>query len=124
MLISQTGGVCRASNYVGFLRKALSESGFSHVPVISVSAQGIETNPGFTFTYDMIKRSVMATLLGDLLMRVSLRVRPYEKIKGSTNLLVDKWIEKLMIPLEDMKKGGDLLNIQRRLFNPLIKLRF
>ena len=105
LLISQTGGVCRASNYVGFLRKALSESGFSHVPVISVSAQGIETNPGFTFTYDMIKRSVMATLLGDLLMRVSLRVRPYEKIKGSTNLLVDKWIEKLMIPLEDMKKG-------------------
>ncbi|MBC8591024.1 2-hydroxyacyl-CoA dehydratase [Wansuia hejianensis] len=104
LLITQTGGVCRASNYVGFLRKALKEAGFDHIPVISVSAQGIETNPGFTFTYDMIKRGIMATLLGDLLMRVSLKVRPYEKIKNSTNLLLNKWIEDLMIPLEDMSK--------------------
>ena len=106
LLISQTGGMCRASNYIGFLRKALRESGLSHIPVISISAQGIEKNPGFTFTYDMIKRSIMSILLGDLLMRVSLRVRPYEKIKGSTNLLLDTWIDKLMIPLEDMDKGG------------------
>ncbi len=104
LLISQTGGMCRASNYIGFLRKALRESGFSNIPVISISAQGIEKNPGFTFTYDMIKRSMMAVLLGDLLMRVSLRVRPYEKIKGSTNILLDTWIENLMIPLENMNK--------------------
>ena len=100
LLISQTGGMCRASNYVGFLRKALKESGFPDVPVISVSGQGLEKNPGFTLTYGLIKKAIMATLLGDLLMRVSLRVRPYEKIKNSTNLLVDKWIEGLLDKLE------------------------
>lgn len=102
LLLSQTGGMCRASNYVGFLRKALKESGFSHVPVISVSAQGIETNPGFTISYDLLKKGIMANILGDLLMRVSLRVRPYEKIKNSTNLLLDKWIGRLLEDLKDI----------------------
>lgn len=95
LIISQTGGMCRASNYVGFLRKALKEAGFSNIPVISVSAQGIETNPGFTLSYKMIKNSIMAVLLGDLLMRLSLKVRPYEKIKNSTNILLNNWLEKL-----------------------------
>jgi len=102
LLISQTGGMCRASNYVGFLRKALKESGFSNVPVISVSAQGIEKNPGFTISYGLLKRGIMAVLLGDLLMRVSLRVRPYEKIKNSTNMLLDQWIEELRGNLRNM----------------------
>lgn len=105
LLISQTGGVCRASNYVGFLRKALKEAGFEHVPVISVSVQGIEKNPGFTFSYDMVKRGIMATLLGDLLMRVSLRVRPYEKIKNSTNLLLNRWIDKLIASLDNINQA-------------------
>ncbi|MBU5439911.1 2-hydroxyacyl-CoA dehydratase [Tissierella sp. MSJ-40] len=94
LLITQTGGMCRASNYVGFLRKALKEAGLSQVPVISVSAQGIEKNPGFTFTLDMGKKGVMAVLYGDLLMRLTLKTRPYEKIAGSTNLLYDKWLDK------------------------------
>ena len=104
LLISQTGGVCRASNYTGFLRKALKESGFEDIPVISVSVQGIEKNPGFTFSYDMLKRLVMALLLGDLLTRVTLATRPYEKVKGSTNKLLDEWILKLMDPLENISK--------------------
>ncbi|HEY4544126.1 MAG TPA: acyl-CoA dehydratase activase-related protein, partial [Tissierellaceae bacterium] len=104
LLISQTGGVCRASNYTGFLRKALKESGFEDIPVISVSVQGIEKNPGFTFSYDMLKRLVMALLLGDLLTRVTLATRPYEKVKGSTNKLLDDWILKLMDPLENISK--------------------
>lgn len=104
LLISQTGGMCRASNYVAFLRKSLAEAGYGHMPVISVSIQGIETNPGLTFSLNMVKRGLMAVMLGDLLMRVSLRVRPYEKIKGSANILVDKWIKDLMLPLETINK--------------------
>lgn len=104
LLLSQTGGVCRASNYVAFLRKALEESGFSNIPVISVSTQGIEKNPGFPFSLDMIKKLIISTLLGDLLMRVTLRVRPYEKIENSTNMLLDKWIEKLLLGIENINK--------------------
>lgn len=102
LLISQTGGMCRASNYIGFLRKALKESGFSNIPVISVSAQGIEKNPGFKFSYKLIRNSIMSVLIGDLLMRLSLKTRPYEKIKNSTNILVDHWIEKLKTDIVDI----------------------
>lgn len=104
LLISQTGGMCRASNYVGFLRKALKESGFENIPVISVSAQGIETNPGFTISYKIVKHSIMAILLGDLLMRLSLRTRPYEKIKNSTNVLLENWLEKICQEIKDIDK--------------------
>ena len=94
LLMSQTGGVCRASNYVGFIRKALKDAGFGHVPVIAVSAQRIESNPGFTYSLEMARKGVMAILYGDLIMRLLYRVRPYEKIKGSANLLAEYWIEK------------------------------
>ncbi|MCY6482825.1 acyl-CoA dehydratase activase-related protein [Clostridium aestuarii] len=92
VVISQTGGGCRASNYIGFLRKALKEAGFEKVPVISLNYVGLESNPGFTPTYAMVKKSLLAMLFGDLLMRVLYRIRPYEKIKGSTNLLYEKWV--------------------------------
>lgn len=94
VLMSQTGGVCRASNYIGFIRKALKDAGFGNVPVIAVSAQGIETNPGFTYSMDMARKGVMAVMYGDLIMRLLYRVRPYEKIKGSANLLAEHWLEK------------------------------
>lgn len=93
LLISQTGGVCRASNYIAFLRKALKDAGFLNVPVIGVSTQGIERNPGFKFSYKIVKESIFAILLGDLLMRLSLKTRPYEKILNSTKLLLEKWID-------------------------------
>lgn len=102
VLITQTGGVCRASNYVGFMRKAFREAGFGHVPIIAVSAQGIETNPGFTLTLPLIKKSIMAIHYGDLIMRVLYKTRPYEKIKGSANLLAEHWIDKCC---EDVKVG-------------------
>lgn len=104
ILLSQTGGMCRASNYIGFLRKALREAGFENIPVIAVSAQGIEKNSGFTYSISMINNLIMATLLGDLLQRVSLRVRPYEKIKNSTNILLDYWINKARGSLVEMSK--------------------
>ncbi|WP_026478462.1 2-hydroxyacyl-CoA dehydratase [Alkaliphilus transvaalensis] len=91
VIISQTGGGCRATNYIGFLRKALVDAGFSHIPTISLSAQGFEKNPGFTLSLQLLNRSFMALIYGDLLMRVLYRVRPYEKVKGSANQLYEKW---------------------------------
>ncbi len=94
VMITQTGGGCRASNYVGFLRKALKEAGFDKVPVISLNYVGLESNPGFTISYSMIKKVLTGILFGDLFMRVLYRVRPYEKIKGSANLLYENWVDK------------------------------
>ncbi|OLS03715.1 2-hydroxyacyl-CoA dehydratase [Tissierella creatinophila] len=105
LILTQTGGVCRASNYVAFLRKALKEAGFEKVPVISISTQDIEKNPGFKFSPNMTKRCIVSILLGDLLTRVSLRVRPYEKIQNSTDILVEKWMENIEKELKVLNKN-------------------
>lgn len=102
VLMSQTGGVCRASNYIGFIRKAFKDSGFGHIPVISVNPYGMESNPGFTYSMELARKSIIAVMYGDLLMRVLYRVRPYEKIKGSTNILFEKWMDKC---IEAVKVG-------------------
>lgn len=94
VIISQTGGGCRATNYIGFLRKALKEAGMEEIPVISLNVAGMEKNPGFKITAGLVNKSMMALLYGDLFMRVLYRVRPYEKIAGSSNLLYRTWIEK------------------------------
>jgi predicted nucleotide-binding protein (sugar kinase/HSP70/actin superfamily) len=94
LLITQTGGGCRATNYIAFIRKALADVGLSQIPVISLSAQGLEKNPGFTLSYKLIKRSLQALVYGDLLMRVLYRVRPYEKEPGRANKLYAKWVKK------------------------------
>ncbi len=93
VIISQTGGGCRATNYIGFLRKALKDAGFFQVPVISLSAQGFEKNPGFRLTVPLLHRSMMGLVYGDLLMKCLLRVRPYEKVTGSANELYEKWVK-------------------------------
>jgi predicted CoA-substrate-specific enzyme activase len=92
VIISQTGGGCRATNYIGFLRKALKDAGFDQVPVISFNAVGLEKNPGFRLTPGFLNKCAIALVYGDLLMRVLYRVRPYEKIKGSANLLYESWV--------------------------------
>lgn len=92
VMISQTGGGCRATNYIGFLRKALKDAGYGHIPVISLNALGMEKNPGFSITPGLFNKAMMALVFGDLLMRVLLKVRPYEKIKGAANLLYDNWV--------------------------------
>ena len=95
VLMSQTGGGCRATNYIPLLRKALKEAGFENVPVVSLSFgnQGVETNPGFTYSYKMIKRVLLAVLYGDLFERLVYRVRPYEVKSGSTDQLHQAWLE-------------------------------
>lgn len=89
--MSQTGGGCRASNYVALLRKALQDLKMEQIPVVSVNMAGLEKNPGFRFTIPMIKRTLMAMVYGDVLMRVLYATRPYEAVKGSANDLFEKW---------------------------------
>lgn len=101
VLMSQTGGGCRATNYIGFLRKALKAAGFENVPVVSVSANGVEDS-GIKdlMTIGVLNRILMAAVYGDLLMKVLLRVRPYERIPGSANKLYEYWSEKCKESLE------------------------
>ncbi len=91
VLMSQTGGGCRASNYIGFIRRALEKAGISHVPVISVNANGMETNPGFTITPALLTKAMQAIVYGDVFMRVLYATRPYEREPGSANALHEKW---------------------------------
>lgn len=102
VIISQTGGGCRASNYIFFIRKALEKCGFQHIPVISLNAKGIEKNPGMVYTPTLIHRSMQALVYGDALMKVLYRVRPYEKEEGSANKLYEKW---MLICKESVRNG-------------------
>jgi predicted CoA-substrate-specific enzyme activase len=103
VMISQTGGGCRATNYIGFLRKALKDAGYSNIPVISLNALGMEKNPGFSLTPGLLNKAMMAIVYGDILLRVLLKTRPYEKIQGSANLLYESWVQKCR---EDVAKGN------------------
>jgi len=103
ILISQTGGGCRASNYIAFIRKALKKLGFSHIPVVSLNVGGAEKNSGMKYTPSLVNKSMQAIVYGDLLMRVLYRVRPYEKIQGSANELYAKW---LGVCKASVRKGG------------------
>ncbi len=91
LIITQTGGGCRATNYIGFIRRALADAGWSNVPVLSLSAQGFEKNPGFRITPALLHRMIMAIMTGDVLMRVLYRTRPYEAVPGSADALYEKW---------------------------------
>ncbi len=91
LLITQTGGGCRATNYISFIRKALADAGLSGVPVIGLSVQGLEKNPGFHLTPGLVIRGIKALVYGDLLMRMLYRVRPYEKEAGSADRLLREW---------------------------------
>lgn len=95
LIITQTGGGCRASNYIHLLRKALKNAGLAHVPVISLNLSGLEKNSGFSLSLGLIRRLIAAMAYGDLLMLLSNQVRPYETVKGAADTLVDKWAEKL-----------------------------
>lgn len=91
LLMSQTGGGCRATNYIAFIRKALADAGMGHVPVISMNAMGLERNPGFRVSWGLLKRGLMAVIYGDLLMRMLYRVRPYETTPGAAQRLCNEW---------------------------------
>ncbi|HKL60531.1 MAG TPA: 2-hydroxyglutaryl-CoA dehydratase, partial [Sphaerochaeta sp.] len=92
LVISQTGGGCRASNYIFLLRKALKRCGMEQIPVISLNLKGMEKNPGLKLTPFMLLQAYAGFVYGDLLMTLSNQVRPYETSKGEADLLVAKWI--------------------------------
>ena len=91
VFMSQTGGGCRASNYIGFIRRALEKAGMPQVPVISVNANGMETNPGFSITLPLMTKAMQAIVYGDIFMRVLYATRPYEAVPGSADALHEKW---------------------------------
>ena len=91
VFMTQTGGGCRASNYVGFIRRALKKAGMEQVPVISINFSKLESNPGFQFTVPLLLKAIFGAIYGDIFMRVLYRTRPYEAVPGSANALHEKW---------------------------------
>lgn len=113
-IITQTGGGCRATNYIAFIRKALHDAGMSQIPVISLGTSGgLEKNPGFKITMPVFNDLMMGLIYGDLLMRVLYRVRPYEKVPGSANRLYEKWAEKCRESLRSGERREFKENIYR-----------
>lgn len=91
IMVTQTGGGCRASNYIGFIRRALEKAGYPQIPVISLNLSSLEKNPGFKFTLPLIQKGIYALIIGDIFMRCIYATRPYEAVPGSTNALHEKW---------------------------------
>ncbi|OQB15609.1 MAG: Activator of (R)-2-hydroxyglutaryl-CoA dehydratase [Firmicutes bacterium ADurb.Bin193] len=105
VFITQTGGGCRATNYIAFIRKALCDAGYPDIPVVSLNVSRLESNPGFKITPCLFDRSIKALVLGDLLLTLLLRVRPYETKKGSADLMLESWLLRLALDLP--QKGFD-----------------
>jgi predicted nucleotide-binding protein (sugar kinase/HSP70/actin superfamily) len=115
LIITQTGGGCRATNYIGFIRRALKKAGMEQIPVISLSA-GVETNSGFKINYRLLKGAVHALIYGDLFMRVVYRTRPYEKVPGSVNALHEKWKARCIEAVKNPKQSE-----LKKLVNAIVK---
>lgn len=93
LMITQTGGGCRASNYIHLLRKAMDKAGLSHIPVISLNISGLESNPGFKLTLPLLRQLIVGVAYGDLMMQLENQIRPYECNPGETNRVTDKMRE-------------------------------
>ena len=123
LAITQTGGGCRASNYIHLLRKALVQAGFPHVPVISVNFSNLEKNSGFSLTPKMLVKIMFGFLYADTMMWLKNQVKPYELEAGATDTIVNKWIDKITKQIDStsfmhMKKNyrqmiSDFANIKR-----------
>ena len=94
-IIMQSGGGCRASNYIHIIRKALARAGFDYVPVISINLSGMESNPGFDLSLTIVRRMLAGVIYGDMLMLLSNQTRPYEIQKGQTDRIMEKWMERI-----------------------------
>ncbi len=116
VFITQTGGGCRASNYIGFIRKALFDANIHTVPVISVNTVGLEKHPGFKIDMAFMHRALMATVFGDLFMRVTQRIRPYEVNEGQTMALYKKYRDKAFFVLKSGK-----IRLYKKLLHEIVK---
>ena len=117
LMITQTGGGCRASNYIFLLRKALKKAGLERIPVISLNMSGLESNPGFRLTLPMLMKLMAALVYGDELMLLGNQVRPYEKNPGDTDALVREWAKRIG-GLLNSRRGFTLVEM-RRLFQKI-----
>ena len=95
LIITQTGGGCRASNYIHLLRKALVKAGYGQIPVVSLNFSGLEKDSGFPLTLTMIRRLLSVIYYGDLLVTLRAQTEPYEINKGETEAMQEKWIGRL-----------------------------
>lgn len=96
LMITQTGGGCRASNYIHLLRKALEKAGLEYIPVISINLNGMEKNPGFKITLSLGVKMIFAMMYGDFLVNLGNQCRPYETVPGATDKLIEDWTDKLV----------------------------
>ena len=122
IIMSQTGGCCRASNYVAFIRRALEKAGLPHIPVISLNANGMEKNDGFRISAGMLMDALQAIVYGDLLMRCLYRVRPYEQIPGSADALHRLWQGKCIEALTSKHSGTHYKQLCRAIVADFDKL--
>ncbi|MCA0384114.1 MAG: 2-hydroxyacyl-CoA dehydratase [Firmicutes bacterium] len=113
LIITQTGGGCRATNYIAFIRQALKSANMEHVPVISLNALGLESNPGFKLTKPLVEKLVQSMLYGDLFMRVLYKTRPYELEAGSANQLYETWVERCKAALVKGDRRTFSLNVKQ-----------
>lgn len=119
LIITQTGGGCRASNYIHLLRKALKKAGLEQIPVVSMNLSFLEKDPGFTITLSMIRKFVAAIVYGDALMLLSNQTEAYEVEKGESGALVEKWISGLT---DQFNRGKGLsLKQQTENLNRIVK---
>ncbi len=114
LIISQTGGGCRASNYIHLLRKALNKAGYNNIPIISFNVNGLEKNSGFKLTLPLVNKLLVALTYGDMLMLLKNQVKPYEIQKGSAEELLDSWIQLLGRQFKH-NKGYQIKEIKRNL---------
>lgn len=114
LMITQTGGGCRASNYIHLLRKALKKAGFENVPVISLNLSGLEKNSGFSLTLQMLKKMIVSIVYGDVLMALKNQIRPYEIKENQCDNLINKWLNLLNNQFKN-GKGTNLKDIKRNL---------
>ena len=110
IIMTQTGGGCRASNYIGFIRRALKKANLAHIPVISLNLSGLEENPGFKITAKLASRIAYGAVFGDILMKCLYRMRPYEAVKGSANALHRKWEKRCISFLTGKHVGFNQFN--------------
>ncbi len=102
VMITQTGGGCRATNYIGLLRKALKDAGFNQVDILSLNVSGLEKEQAFKISLSFINKAVQAVVYGDLLAKLLYATRPYEIKKGTSQKTYNKWLK---IVCESVKNG-------------------
>ncbi|WP_294707769.1 2-hydroxyacyl-CoA dehydratase [uncultured Fusobacterium sp.] len=113
VMISQTGGSCRATNYLGFLKKAIKDSGFEKIPILSLNANGFEKQEGFKITPALAHRCLLAVSYGDILMKLLYHTRPYEINKGESEKLYNTWNERVKINIQN----GSFFEYKRNITN-------